>query len=339
MPPFRFTLIGTGNIAGTYVAAMENLECAEIVAVVSRTGERAREFAAEHGIGHAATSLEEVACDYDGVILATPNAEHHAGAIEAASLRKHVLSEKPLDITAENMDRMIAACREAGVKLGCMYPRRTRENSRLLKRLLDHKALGRIYAADMAVKVYRPQSYYDSAAWRGTRAQDGGGPFMQQGSHDIDLLCWLFGRPVTALAETGTFAHGGIDVEDHGAAVLRMPDGAIATIIASTVAKPGWSPRLEVAAEKGTFILDNGIITHWAIDGIEDPNVAPKRPPHSTTTAAVSDTTGHEAILRDFVQAVQEDREPLANGPSARIATDVILAIYRSAEEGRRVKV
>jgi len=338
MTPLRFVLVGTGNIAGTYAVAAEKVDSVEIVAAVSRDAERGRAFADEHGLDGSATSLEGVETAFDAVILATPNGAHHAGAVAAAGLGKHVLSEKPLDITAANMDRMIAACREAGVRLGCAYIRRTRENNRIIKSLLAEGAFGRLYAVDMSLKVYRPQAYYDSGPWRGTKALDGGGPFMQQGSHDIDLLCWLFGMPTEVTAKVGTFGHTGIDVEDHGAAVCELPGGALISIVASTVARPGFDPRMDVITERGTFSMVNDCISFWGIEGMDDPCVAPTGDQHSATSAAVKDTSGHEAILADFAEAVRDGRDPLVPGEQARQATDLILAVYRAAELGRTVR-
>jgi predicted dehydrogenase len=341
MEPLRFVLVGTGNIAGTYAEAVGKLDGADIVGVVSRDADRARAFCGENDLdAGAATGIEAVAADFDAVILATPNGLHHEGAIEAARLSKHVLSEKPLDVTAERMDRMIAACRDAGVRLGTAYFRRTRENNRIVKRLLDDGAFGRVYGADLSLKVYRPQDYYESGAWRGTWDLDGGGPFMQQGSHDIDLACWLLGRPTAAVAMTGTFGHTGIEVEDHGAAALELAGGGILSVVASTVVRPGFQPRLDLFAERGSLSMENDQITFWGMDGMENPGVAPEGEQHSAAAgASVKDTSGHEAVLRDFVEAVRDDRPPLVPPESARIATDVILAIYRAAAEGRKVAV
>jgi len=339
MKPLRFALVGTGNIAGTYLRAAEKVDCVQIVAVVSRSAERAAAFARKHRLAASATSLAELDCDFDAVILATPNGEHHHGAIAAANMGKHVLSEKPLDVTAENMDRMILACEQAGVVLATAYQRRTLPNNRIVKSLLERQAFGRIYAVDLSLKLYRPQEYYDSAAWRGTKALDGGGPFMQQGSHDIDLLCWLFGPPVSVQARVGTFAHTGIEVEDHGAAILEMPGGAIASIVASTAAKPGLPPHMDVITERGTFSMEDDLICFWAVEGMENPGVAAERQLHSPASPSIAETSGHEAVLRDFVEAVRTGRQPLVPPDQARKVTEVILAIYRAAEEGRTVRL
>ena len=341
MQPLRFVLVGTGSIAGTYAAAVGKLDCARIVGVVSRDVDRAHGFLRENNLeAKAATGLDAVGADFDAVILATPNGLHHQGAVEAAGMGKHVLSEKPIDVTAERMDRMIRACHDAGVQLATAYFRRTRENNRIVKRLLDDGAFGRVYGADLSLKVHRPQDYYDSGAWRGTWDLDGGGPFMQQGSHDIDLACWLLGRPASAVAMTARLGHTGIEVEDHGAAVLELAGGGILSVVASTVCRPGFQPRLDLFTERGSLSMENDQITFWGMEGMENPGVAPEGEQHSAAAGAgVKDTSGHEAILRDFVEAVREDRPPLVPPESARLATDVILAIYRAATEGRKVKV
>jgi len=338
MGTMKFVLVGTGNMANTYVAATQKLGCAEIVAVISRSAERAAAFAADNGIANAATSLQDVTVPYDGVYVTSPQGSHHRWAIEVAGLGKHVLVEKPLDVNDERMTRMITVCRDAGVKLGAAYQRRTRENNRIIRNLVAAGAFGRILAVDLAVKCFRPQSYYDDTDWRGTVDLDGGGPFMQQGSHDIDLYCWIFGLPRKVLAKVGTLGHANIEVEDHGVAILELDGGGIATIIASTLARPGFAPSMHVFTERGGFTLENDAIGVWDIDGMDNPGVVADDDRHSSATSvAVHDTSGHEAIIQDFVEAVEQNREPLVHGETARLATDLIQAIYRSAREGREI--
>ena len=196
-----------------------------------------------------------------------------------------------------------------------------------VKRLIDQGRLGRIYAADLAVKFYRPQSYYDSAPYRGTWAIDGGGSFMQQASHQIDLYRWMFGKPERVESLIGTLAHR-MEAEDHGAAVLRHSGGMIGTIVASTVARPGFPGRLEIHAEAGSLTLENDLITRWFVEGLGNPSRPPEAAIHSgagSAGAAVTDTSGHEAILADFITAIREDREPAVTGESARQTTELVL--------------
>ncbi len=336
-PLLRFVLVGTGNIAGTYVAAARKVNTAEIVGVVSRDAERARAYASENKIPDFADSLRAIKTDFDAVMVATPNGLHYLTAEEAAAMGKHVLTEKPIDISIEHIDRMISACEKAGVKLGTTYQCRTRPDNKTIKAMLSNNSFGRIYAVDLTVKVYRGQEYYDSTAWRGTMDIDGGGPFMQQASHNIDILRWLFGMPETVYARTGTLAHTGIEVEDHGIAVLGFEDGAIGTIVASTVAKPGFIPRMEVLTERGSFVMENDAITTWEIEGIESPAAETGEQTHSGLTVAVAETVCHEAIIEDLVEAIRNDRDPIVPPHDARCTTELILAIYRSANENKEI--
>lgn len=340
MKKLRFVLVGTGNIATTYVNAAANVEEAAIVGVVSRSPERATKYAAEKGFETSAVSLEKIGVPYDAVMLATPNGLHHRDTLAAASMGKHVLTEKPLDVTLPKMDEMIAVCRKAGVRLGVSFQRRMSPVNIALKKMLEERAFGKIHVTDLFVKFLRPQSYYDSAEWRGTLEVDGGGPFMQQASHNVDTLTWFFGAPRTVMAKTALLAHSGIEVEDHGTAVLTWPDGMFGTIIASTVTAPGFPVRMELHSEKGSFISVNDEIVDWKIEGVEPPAVAPAKAIHSGAGAAgvaVTETGGHEAIIRDFCHAVREGRDPAVSGEEGRRTGLVIDSIYRAAREGREI--
>ena len=342
MKPVKFALVGSGNIANTYVNAAAKVAEAEIVSVVSRSIIRARNYGSNHGIAGAAESLAAVEEPFEAVMLATPNGLHHVDALEAARLGKHVLTEKPLDVTLKNMDRMIEACHLAGVCLAVTYQRRMSQSNIALKKLLDQGALGKIYAADLSVKFYRGQEYYDSADWRGTLEIDGGGPFIQQASHNVDTLTWFFGMPSRIMAKTALLAHKGIEVEDHGAAILTYHGGMIGTIIASTVAKPGYPVRLEIHAAKGSVITANDEIINWDVEGVSRPKVETDETIHSGAGAAgvaVTDTSGHEAIIRDFCLAIREKRIPAVSGVEGRKTGLVIDAIYRAAREGREIEL
>jgi predicted dehydrogenase len=202
-------------------------------------------------------------------------------------------------------------------------------DNRTIKKLLERGALGNVYAADLSVKFWRDQAYYDSSPYRGTYAIDGGGPFVQQASHNIDIYTWFFGMPERVVSMLGTFAHD-VEVEDHGACLLRHPNGMIGTIVASTAARPGFPARLEIHAERGSVVMENDVITTWAVEDMESPSTGPDSVIHSGASVAVTDTAGHEAILQDFVDAIRDDREPAVNGESARAASELILQIYAS---------
>jgi predicted dehydrogenase len=330
--PFRFVLVGSGNIANTYVQAFRGVPEASLVAVVSRSGARPPHMTAAEGV-EVKPSLRDVTRAFDAVILATPPGLHHQGALEAAALGRHVLTEKPLAITTEGADRAIAACNAAGVTLGCCYQRRLSPDNAAVRRLVVDGALGRLMAVDVSVKFYRGQDYYDSASYRGTWAVDGGGAFMQQASHQVDLYGWFFGRPTRVQAAAGTLAHH-MESEDHGAAILVHDNGMIGTFVASTVARPGFPPRMEIHAEAGSVVMENDTVSQWLVPDVPNPSRPTSAPIHSEAGAggaAVTDTSGHEAIISDFIQAVRQGRPPVAAGEEARLATELIVEIYRAA--------
>ncbi|MFA9438247.1 Gfo/Idh/MocA family protein [Uliginosibacterium sp. sgz301328] len=320
----RYVIVGTGNISNTYVAAFKNLPGCELVGCVSRSGRTPKD--APHLECRA--SLAEIQAPFDAVIITSPNGLHHISAIEAAALGKHVLTEKPLDITMEAMDKMVAACEAAGVQLAVAFQRRTNPDNVAVKKLLEAGALGRIYAADLSCRFWRDQAYYDSGDYRGGWAIDGGGPFIQQASHNIDNYIWFFGMPDQVTSQLGTFAHD-IETEDHGAALLRHDSGMIGTIVASTCARPGYPARLEVICEKGTFTMQDDRIHTWNIDGVPNPaSAVTPRPDDGARSAAVADTSRHEAVIRDFEQAIASNTRPLADAADGRRATELILRIY-----------
>ena len=328
MKKINFVIIGSGNISNTYVNAINKINSAGLTGIVSRSGKIPA--ALQNQEIESVDSITKIKNDFDAVILCTPNALHHKGAVEASGIGKHVLTEKPLDISLESMDLMINSCKKANVKLGVAYQRRTSPDNITVKKLIRENKLGKIFAADLSVKNYRDDNYYKSGGYRGTWNIDGGGPFMQQASHYIDLYGWFFGKPEKVVSFCDTFIHN-IETEDHGAALLRHSNGMIGAITASTAAKPGFAAKLEIHSEAGTLVMVNDVITEWYIDGMDNPGKKSGLQIHSgASTASVEDTRRHEEIIKDFIMSIVEDREPLVSGESARLATELILQIYNN---------
>ncbi len=323
----KFIIIGSGNIAKTYVNAISKVEAAEVVGVVSSKTTKPEGFNELPFF----KSLKEVTVVFDAVAICTPNGVHHISAVEAAEMGKHVLCEKTIDITLEAADKMINACKANNVKLAVSYQRRFSSDNPIVKKMIDENKLGKIFSVDLSVKNYRDDVYYASGAYRGGYEIDGGGPFIQQAAHYIDLYYWFFGMPSKVVSKLGTFVHD-IEVEDHGAVICAHDSGLISTITASTATKPGFPAKLEIYSDKGCVIMENDVITHWGIDGVENPSQqnANGNTHTGSATAVVSDTSNHELIISDFIEAVKTGREPLVNGDSARNATEIILKIYNS---------
>lgn len=321
----KFVIIGSGSIAGTYVKALNNIPEAELTAVVSRSGKLPAD--APKGI-EIARSLEEIKTPFDAVIVATPNGLHHIGIAAAARLGKHVISEKPLGISIPAMETALRACAENKVKLAVTYQRRMAPDNMIVKELLEQGKLGKVFACELQVKFYRDQAYYDSAPYRGNKALDGGGPFIQQASHNIDIYAWFFGRPEKTVSMMGTYLHK-MEGEDYGVALLRHHNGMIGTITASTATAPGFPARMSIHSDLGYLVLTNDIITEWQIGELKNPSVSAGVQLHSGAgSAAVNNTSGHEAVIQDFIEAIREDREPAISGEAARTATEIIIDIY-----------
>lgn len=326
---FRFVIIGTGNISGTYYNAIKNIDEAEVAGFISRSLKIPSYISTSDNF-EITDSLEKIKSEFDAVIICTPNAFHHTNAIAAAELGKHVLTEKPLDISIEAMDLMINKCREKNVKLGVAYQRRLSGDNPIIKKLIEEKKLGGIFSVDLSVKNYRDDNYYNSSSYRGTYSIDGGGTFIQQASHYIDLYCWLFGKPEKIVSKVETFIHN-IETEDHGAAIFLHNNGMIGTVTASTATKPGFPAKLEFYSDKGYAVLENDEITKWDFEDLPSPKIFKSKNEHTgAATHLVNDTTNHEKIIIDFINAVKENKEPLINGEEGRITTEVVLEIYKN---------
>lgn len=320
----RFAILGSGNITNTYISAFKNIAGAEAVAIISRDPSSVKSNVP------AFSSLSEVNIDFDAVIICTPNGLHHVGAIQASEMGKHVLCEKPIDIAIDSIDKMIDSCNKNNVKLGVAYQRRMSSDNPIIKQMLDSGKLGKIFSVDLSVKNYRDDIYYNSAEYRGTYQLDGGGPFIQQASHYIDLYNWFFGRPEKLISKLGTFVHE-LEVEDHGSVICSHNNGMIGTITASTATKPGFPAKLEIYSDTGYLFMENDIITEWGIEGIENPSISSYINSHTgSSTHLVNDTKNHEAIITDFISSVKKNRDPLVDGESAKITTEIILDIYNN---------
>lgn len=233
---------------------------------------------------------------------------------------------------------MTAACRKANVKLGCSFQFRTFEHNKIACDAIRLGKLGKIYIANAFLKNYRGQEYYDSGAWRGTWQLDGGGPFMQQGAHTIDLMVWMMGRAKRVCARIKTVAHN-IEVEDMGHAIAEYENGTQGLIEASTVVVPGYPNRLEFHGEKGSIILSESEIIDWQVEGMERPVLEnPQQPSGSKDPTAIG-TVGHQKLIADFVEAIEQDRPPLVTPESARLSVELIQAIYESARLGQSVDI
>jgi predicted dehydrogenase len=290
-----------------------------VVGVVSRSGNKPESLKDESI--EVVSSLRDVKADFDAIIITTPNGAHHIAAIEAAKMGKHVLCEKVLDISLDACDAMIAACDENNVKLGVTYQRRLKPVNKQIKAALEAKVFGEVFSVEIEAKFFRDQAYYDKAPYRGGKCLDGGGPFMQQASHDIDLLIWFFGMPANLASVMGTYTHD-IESEDHGAVIMRFDSGMLGTLIASTSCKPGSPAKTTIRSDKGALVLSGDEIVEMEMDGVSPKSIESYL---SNDEASVGNP-----VVADFVNAVRKDISPAITGEDARRSVQLIKEIYDS---------
>ena len=343
--PTGFGIIGCGAIASFHARAIAELRGAKLVGCFNRTPEAAHKLAAEFGC-RAYTRLEEMLEDpkIEVVTIATASGAHLEPALAAAQAGKHVLVEKPLEVSLRRCDAIIQACETNGVQLGVIFPSRFHDAALELKSAVLVGRFGTPVLGDAYVKWFRTQQYYDSGAWRGTWKLDGGGALMNQAIHSVDLLQWMMG-PVTEV--NGQFAlrsHERIEVEDTLAAVLKFSSGAIGVIEASTAAYPGYLKRLELHGSTGSAVLEEESLTKWDFaKPLKKDQTVRERFASSTKTgggAADPKAIGHQAharVFKNFLECVAKNRAPDIDGREGRKSVEIVLAIYQAAESGKTV--
>lgn len=334
MKPLRFGLIGTGNIADTHARALAESDLGTLVAAAG--GRRVEAFCRVHGCA-AAPDAEALLArdDVDAVLLCTPSGARRDLAVAAAEAGKHVLAEKPLEVSVARGTAMVDACEAHGVQLGVIFQSRFKPACEAVRAAVTDGHLGTIVEADAHVKWQRPPSYYADVAWRGTWALDGGGALMNQGIHAVDQLLWWLGDVAEVSARTARRGHTGIEVEDTLVAHLVFASGALGTIVASTAIHPGWERRSEVCGTAGSVRLEDDRVTAWELaDGADAPVANAGPASGSSGSAAIGDAEPHRRQIEDFIAAVHDGRAPRVDGREGLRSVALVEAAYRSAREG-----
>ncbi len=337
-----FGIVGAGVIAAMHADAIATLPGARLVAVTDVAAGAAAAFAAARGCA-AEPDLDALLGrdDVDVVCVCVPSGLHAEVGVRAAKAGKHLVVEKPIDVTLEAADRLIEAARTAGVALTVISQHRFDPGLTELNRLLGEGVLGRLVLGEASTKWYRTQAYYDSAGWRGTWAMDGGS-LMNQGVHYVDLLRWCMG-PVTEVTAVCTTQAHQIEAEDTALAIVRFGSGAVGTILSSTAACPGFPQRLEITGTEGTVIIEDGQMVRRAFgagaraDGDDSDEDGDGRRLGTASDPAVLDVSGHAAQITDLLAAIDEGREPAVDGQAGRDALQIVCAVYESARSGRTV--
>lgn len=358
---FRIGVVGCGSIGPTHGAAARQIPNeAELIATCDVIPERAKTMAQKFDVSRVYTSYDQLLADkdIDVVSVCTPSGMHADMAIAAMQAGKHVICEKPMEVTLEACDRMIAAEKSTGKKLTIISQHRFDAATQLVKEAITSGKLGKIILADAHVKWWRTQEYYDSGDWRGTWKWDGGGSLMNQGVHTVDVLQYLVGGVDRLWAQTRTGAHTDIEVEDIAVAALSFSCGAVGTFTATTVAYKGQPVRIDVYGTEGSAIIEGDrlksmILKNGQTYTSEDAaahavSVAQggtasvkEQAQHRAADAKQGATWGdsHRAQFQNFFNAIRTNTTPLIDGAAARRPVEIILSIYKAQRSGQAVDV
>ncbi len=336
MSRWNIGIVGSGMIAEFHAMAINDLPNASIAGFCDNGSGRAGILAEKYNCKHFSNSEKLIhAPNINMITIASPSGNHLEPALLAAEVGKHVLCEKPMEITPQRVDQMIEAHRKSGTYLGGIFPYRFNENLAPLKKAIDSGRFGKITYAGVHVPWWRNEEYYKDN-WRGTWDLDGGGALMNQSIHMIDMLLLLMGPVKDLKAFGGTLAHN-IEAEDTVTATLSFENGALGMIYGTTTSFPGDFRRLEIRGTKGTVVQvensfekwefeeekpeDEGIRTRFGVidggGGASDPSAIPY--------------VNHTRNFQAFINAI-ETNEPFAiDGIESKKAVDLIIRIYKSA--------
>lgn len=340
----KFGIIGAGMIGRFHASAIAAMQDGTLRSVYSPRLEAARELAQPYA-AQAFGSLEEFLADpeLEIVTIATPSGAHLEPALAALRAGKHVICEKPLEVTLERLDEMTAAAAEAGKTLAAILNRRFHPAMDAFKKAVDERRFGRITSASCYVKWFRDQAYYDSAAWRGTWALDGGGALMNQSIHTIDALLHLAGPVKSVQANAACLAHTGIEVEDIAVAILEFQSGARGVIEGSTCSwsKTGHPARVQICGTDGSVFLADEAFEVWDFrdERPEDAIIHQALMKGQAAGLGANDPKAiqshqHQRNFEEVVAAIRERREPSTSAAEARKSVELIRAIYESARNG-----
>ena len=340
MPKHRIALIGLGMAVTPHAKSLVDLaDRVEVAYAFSPSESRRKAFATKFPF-RLCDRLDTILADksVDAVEILTPPNTHLDLVRQCAAAGKHILLEKPLEVSTERAVALVDAAGKAGVTLGVMLQHRFRPAALKLRAMLAAGELGRIVGCSTVIRLWRPQSYYDVEG-RGTKARDGGGVLITQGIHTLDLMLSLAGpiAEVTGYATTSSVHR--METEDLVVAAVRYANGALGTIDATTAAYPGFPERIEIIGEAATASLvgsdlvvahHDGRVTELKTEyGAGGTGADPMAFPHDW----------HRAVIADFLDAIDEQRAPMVSGTEALKVHRLIDAMLEAGATGRAVRV
>ncbi len=342
MKNWNFGIIGAGLIADFHGKAIESIPNATLKGICGTNQQKVRRLSEKYNCKAYGSHSEMLRSDeIDIVTIATPSGAHMEPAIEAAKMGKHVLCEKPLEISLDRVDKMIDAHDKAGTRLGGIFNFRYSDSLKYLKAAVDKGRFGNLSYAGVYIPWWRGDDYYNDS-WHGTWKLDGGGALINQSIHMVDLLQYLMGPVESLQAYTATTVHP-IEAEDTATAVLRFKNNALGVIYGSTASFPGMPRRIEITGSKGTVVQVDNSFSVWEFAGQTDADKEIIEKFRNAEAGGGSSEPGaipfqpHARNIAAFIESVETGKEFQISGPEARKAVEIVLAVYTSAREMRPV--
>jgi predicted dehydrogenase len=345
MRKVKFGIIGTGSIAQRHAEAIAAIDNAELCVVYDKIPKRAAAFAREHHCRAVPSLKALLASDIEAVTVATPSGLHAEVAIPAARAGKHILCEKPLDVTVSKTNDLVRTCEQCNVRLSAVFQSRFERSVQHIRQAVEAGRFGEPVLALASIRWHRTPEYYASATWRGTWALDGGGALMNQGIHTVDLLLYFNGDVAEVTGRTARILHKSIEVEDTVVAMLKFKNGSLGTIEASTACFPGVPRRVELSGTRGSVLLEDDRIVRWQFDE-ERPEDADIRRADvegeglrggANDPVAIS-SEGHRRQIAELADAILNGRGLTTPGAEGKRAVELVCAVYESARTGVTIK-
>ena len=340
----KIGIIGAGIIADFHAQAIRAMENAELVAAYARNQEKADSFSEKYNcVGYSDLNAFLAHPEMNVVTVGSVSGIHLEHVSAAAEAGKHIICEKPLEITPERIDSMIQICKKNQVMLSGIFPRRFNDSTKIFKDAINAGRLGKIVLCDTAIKWWRTQEYYDSGAWRGTWDLDGGGALMNQSIHTIDLMLHLMGDVKAVSASGGLEAHEGIEVEDVAVALVEFKSGARGVVQASTAcySNSGLPASIHICGDQGSIMMVDDKFSIWDLKEPipEDEQILRSHGIYEENSGAGAadpkaiDFQWHQRNFVDALESLDKNRTPSVDGSEGRKAVELICAIYQSIKQ------
>jgi len=327
-----FGLVGTGTIASSHIQAIHANDGAKLVGVFSETSSRGRELAERYGIHHYSTYTELLEDDrVDIVDIANKTNLHAEYALRAVEQNKHVLVEKPIDADLDKAEKLVNLAEENHRKLSCVSEFRFSPGIMKLKELLETKALGEIHVINVSIPLFRTLEYYTASPWRSKRESAGGGVLAMNAIHVLDILLWLFGpgREVTARKR---ILRENIEVEDCAAVLMQFESNTLCVMTVTNAAGKTLPLRIEMHGRIGSVELEDFVMVNRLGLHMEPLLIMARKIKNRLLKGRSLMNTCYYHQIKDILDAVKEDKNPLTSGDSGRRALALLNRIYGSCE-------